>query len=256
MITWIASYPKSGNTWVRFLIHNVLHEPTDDLAVIEQTMPYVLRVGDGYRTEAGRDDLLKTHLSWSADHPLGGHSARAIYIVRDPRDVLLSNLNYRAHRRGGGEADARAIAMSEEEYAHAFIAHGGEPAWAHDAVGTWAANTRSWTGDTGFPVLIVRYEDLEKNTRRQLTRILAFLGVSPGRGAIKRAVRTSGFGVLREAEIRRREAQGWDVESLFFNAGRSGRSLDELVAPGLDAAFDKAFGEDLARFGYAARARR
>jgi len=254
MITWIASYPKSGNTWVRFLLHNALHEPSDDLALVERRIPYVLRVREAYRPETGRDDLLKTHLTMRDEHPFRALTARAIYIIRNPRDVLLSNLNYRRLRRGGGESDARVAAMSDAAYARAFIEAGGDPVWAGNEVGAWAGNAASWTRGPGFPVLLVRYEDIGADPRGELARMLEFLGRGAEAGAIARAVEASSFARLREGETRRR-APGAGDAPFFFNRGVSGDSLDERIGPGLDEAFDRAFCGAMAEFGYTPRAR-
>ncbi len=253
MIDWIASYPKSGNTWVLFLVHNALYEPADDLSVFLERIPYVLRVARTWRPTPGRVDLLKSHLKMNDAHPMRAFTSKGVYVVRDPRDVLLSNLSYRVHREGGGESDTAVRAMTDEQYARAFIENGGDPEWAPGPVGAWADNVESWTGETSFPVLTVRYEDLEQDAAAQLARVLDFLERPVADALIERAVETSAFGVLREAEVRRRREAGYSTDALFFNEGRSGRSLDQAIAPGLDAAFDAAFADALARHGYATR---
>ncbi|MEZ6242662.1 MAG: sulfotransferase domain-containing protein [Phycisphaerales bacterium] len=252
MITWIASYPKSGNTWVRFLLHNALHEPTDELTLVEERIPYVLRVRDRYRPESEREDLLKTHLLRRDEHPFVAHTRRAIYVIRDPRDVLMSNLNYRRLRRSEAETGVRE--MTDADYARAFIDAGGDPVWAGNQLGTWADNAESWARGAGFPVLLVRYEDLGADAHAELARMLAFLERPTDEGVIARAVETSSFARLREGEARRRGDTPGEAP-YFFNRGVSGASLDELIAPGLDAAFDQVFGEAMGAFGYPLRAR-
>src|SRR5271166_938951 len=91
-IIWIASYPKSGNTWVRFLACNLLFGRQVSAAALNALVP------DLHEMQAATDPaprgLLKTHFAYSPDLPCARYTAAAIYVVRNPADVLASNFFY------------------------------------------------------------------------------------------------------------------------------------------------------------------
>src|ERR1051326_3408006 len=121
-IIWIASYPKSGNTWVRFLLANYLAGPITASAQTEEAVPG-LDVRVDIRPKLARRNPLcmKTHYPWKADHPHAALSDKAVVVVRFPKDVLLSNLNYQRLIHGTDEG------FSDADYARAFIGAGGDP---------------------------------------------------------------------------------------------------------------------------------
>ncbi len=258
-IAWLASYPKSGNTWVRFILHHCLFgEPRESLDV-NRRIPDVHRRMKGDALETADDDgtiLAKTHYQLDAAHPMLDRTARALHIIRDPRDVLLSALNY---RRLNGVTPEQ---LSDRAYAEQFIRAGGDTTWLRQKMGTWASHADSWAGADAFPVMTIRYEDLKRDTPATMRSAVEFLGLDVADDALARAVEASDFDRLRAIEIREKaDAKKKDGLFLgdtrtsrkgvfFMNKGRSGQSLDEAIAPGLDAAMDTAWGQALARHGY------
>jgi hypothetical protein len=251
-VVWIASYPKSGNTWVRFLLHHYYWgEPANSLELNR-------RIPDLHRP-AGRIDaatprlFVKTHFPLTEKLPFLANTERAIYIKRHPKDVLLSGMNYARLENPGAPVGA--------DYARAFIESGGDPSWIGMGFGTWAAHVESWTRTDRFPVLATSYEALKADTAGELRRILEFAGEAPDERALARAVELSAFDRMRDIE-RKEKARGGESlfrggraslarNALFMHKGESGQSLAH-VGEALDAAFDRAFGPDLARFGYGA----
>lgn len=249
-IVWIASYPKSGNTWVRFIAHHLLFGPAESSAVINERLPPIHRDTEFPATE-GRTVCSKTHFVWTPDHPRASDTKGAIVIVRNPRDVALSALNYRRLRAvlPPGATDA--------QYLRAFIQNRGDDAFARQGFGTWAENVDSWVRARSFPTLVLRYEDMRTDPHAGARSIAAFLGIEADDDTIAEAVRSADLDRLRDMEHTERRSRsagsifrGRDANRSFMNRGATGHSLDD-IEPGLDAAFDKAFGEDLARYGYA-----
>ena len=249
-IAWIASYPKSGNTWVRFLVHNLMYGPAESSASLNVRIPPIMKQR-AFDVPAGTLVCSKTHFVFGPSHPRADETAKAIVILRNPRDVALSCLNY---RRMGGVLPPT---VTDADYLRLFIRHRGDPDFARLGFGTWAQHADSWTGDLGFPTLVLRYESMKSDAIDAATRIAAFLGVDADGPAIRAAAEASDARRVRAMEERERAhaSAGTIFRSTtpgryFVNKGAIGQRLDS-VEPGLDAAFDEAFAADAARFGYA-----
>ena len=251
-ITWLASYPKSGNTWLRFLLANIIAGgPPSCSADVARLIPDIHRPGD--MEGVSGDVFVKTHFMRTDAHPRIDETARAVHIVRHPRDVLLSALNYR--RMEGVIED-----MTDERYARVFISSAGDPLWARLGYGSWVQHAASWSQATAWPVLTIRYEDLKADTAGTLRRVLDFAGLEATPDAIDRAVAHSSFENLRALEVRERSSKGPTIfpgskadmraGRFFFNKGASGQSLD-TIGEGLDAALVARFGPAMSRLGYA-----
>lgn len=250
-ITWLASYPKSGNTWLRFLLANIISggPPANSLAVSK--LVYDIHQPDIPFEPAAPDQLfIKTHFARAAGHPRLNETSRAVHIVRHPRDVLLSALNY---RRMEGVIEN----LTDAQYAETFISHAGDPLWARLGYGSWIQHAASWAAGSPFPVLTIRYEDLKADAEKTLKAVLEFVELGASDADIARAVEQCSFDKLRAVEIRERgkktifpgTAKDTKAKRFFFNKGATGQSLDALM-PGLDAALDARFGPALAKLGY------
>ena len=249
-VVWIASYPKSGNTWVRFLLHHYLWgEPRNSLA-LNRRIPDLHRPAGRIDTSSERL-FVKTHYLLSENLPYLPMTTRAVIITRHPKDVLLSGLNY---------ARLETPALTDSlAYCRSFIARGGDPAWIEMGFGTWAQHAESWTTTSRFPVHVTSYEALKADTPAELRAILQFAGEEVDEGRLARAVELSDFARMREIE-RKEKARGGESlfrggreslarDAMFMNKGATGQSLAS-IAPELDAEFDAAFAADLVRFGY------
>ncbi len=248
-VVWLASYPKSGNTWVRFLLHHYLFGEPGNSLELNRRIPDLHRPAGRIDTSAERL-LVKTHFPLSESLPYLAMTDRAIYIQRHPKDVLLSGMNY-TKLESGRPPDAAA-------YARAFIESGGDPSWIEMGFGTWASHAESWRTTERFPVHTVHYEALRADTARELRSMLEFLGETIDEDRVARAVELSGFERMQTIE-RKEKTRGADSlfrggreslerGALFMNKGATGQSLAP-IDPGLDTEFDAAFAETLARFG-------
>jgi aryl sulfotransferase len=196
-IVWITSYPKSGNTWVRLLVCNLAFGVQKSAAALNELAPDVHELGSALQPPSS-PAFMKTHFCHSPALPLAQHTAGAVYVARDPGDVLLSNFHY-AQRLGGALADPGRL----EAYLESFLAARGDPRWVQKQMGTWDAHVHSWLGmQHDFPVLPLRYEDLLREPVRQAQRLCAFLGLAREPAEIERAVAGASFSSMRAIEER------------------------------------------------------
>jgi hypothetical protein len=251
-IVWIASYPKSGNTWLRFLLCNLAFGPIDSAAVLNSLAPDLHEL-QGALQPTGRRLLVKTHFPYSPHLPLQQRTAAAVYIVRDPADVMLSNFHYsrRSERQGALEL-----------YVDRYISSGGDPRWLNLGMGTWAQNVLSWVGVRHEqPVLTLRYEDLLQDPFAGAHSLCRFLSLERSPDDIAGAVANSSFERMRDieaADIRARRTgiffkpyleQPINAGLRFMRSGRSGEAAGALSEMQW-ARFDATFGALRRKLGY------
>lgn len=183
--TFLVSYPKSGNTWSRFLIANLLrpHEQVG-FSNIHQIIPGIDVVPHRDMLRFPRPRIIKSHQYFDPRY------RRVVCIVRDPRDVALSE--YHAQRKSKRIDDHYPI----QEFVRRFLA--GESC----DYGSWGEHAASWLstryGQPGF--LLLRYEDMLQDTARELSRMAGFLGLHPTSEQIQEAVSRSAADRMRKLE--------------------------------------------------------
>ena len=245
-IFWIASYPKSGNTWMRAFLANLFApEPPVSINEFARFVPSEA-AGNFHRqhgepgielhrpSEAGarsrlkvqaaiaesfgeRHVILKTHNALAtykgvplinAEVTIGG-----LYILRDPRDVAVSF----AKHFGKSLDDSIAFMAKTDAYI------GGTKEDANPGVfeflGTWANHVTSWT--RANPT-VIRYEDMQADPLAAFTKTAAALGMGDKHEAIERAVEAADFQRLKAAEREEGYAEGSSHGEPFFREGRSG----------------------------------
>ncbi len=233
--TFLASYPKSGNTWLKFVLGELICGHELDFVNAERVVPMV-----GAHTErtaqlpqGGR--LLKTHEPWRSEYQ------RAVLLLRDVRDVLLSQYHYlQLCNQAPG---------TSEQYIDAFIAGSVSP------FGSWAAHTRSWleAAQRSDQILIVRYEQLLQSPLAVVTEITRHLGLSVRPPAVARAVQHNTFEAMQAKERTAREQgqfSGWNASQTFVREGAAGRGRQAL-SPDQHQRLLQATGDVLQQAGYA-----
>jgi len=166
---FFASFERSGNTWLRFVLMEILTKDNAGFLNVNQVLPE-LGTHIGMKPalpNGGR--LIKTHYQYRSAYK------RAIYLIRDLRDVMLSN-------------------------------------WARDKVtrfGSWQSHVNSWLNchlANNGNLLIVRYEDLRRDTETGLLEMLDFLGINGDRDLVRRAVENNSLRAMREKEDRAKKS--------------------------------------------------
>jgi hypothetical protein len=186
---WIVSYPKSGNTWTRFLIANlVAGDQPVDWSNIERIVPDIYLNRDPQLSTLPRPRYLKSHEAYRPDY------RRVVFIVRDPRDVAVSYYHF-VRKANMLPADA-----TMDDYMAKFLAGQIDP------YGSWGENVGSWLGARrGTPdFLVLRYEDMLENTETELARVVEMLRLPASNGQLRRAVENSTADRMRELETAQR----------------------------------------------------
>lgn len=159
--TVLVSYPRSGNTWSRFLLANLIHPELDhSFDTVGRLVPDIYRMPARELARVARPRLLKSHEPFDRRYP------RVIYVVRDPRDVAVSYFHFR-RRKGIPETDL-------ESWVETFVKTG------EGHYGTWAEHVDGWISERGASsnFHLIRYEDLSQDTHAEVKRLARFLGAS------------------------------------------------------------------------------
>jgi hypothetical protein len=183
--TFIVSFPKSGNTWMRFLIANLLHpEEPANFGNIDRLIPESEGLTRNQLARVPRPRIMKSHEYFDARFP------KVIYIVRDPRDVAVSQFHFFRKRRRIGDD------YSIEQFVTRFVA--GETS----DYGSWGDNVASWlvTRQNSPDFLLLRYEDVVARTGAELTRVASFLGLRATPDLVAQTVERCSADRMRKAE--------------------------------------------------------
>ena len=192
--TFVVSYPRSGNTWTRFLIANLVYPQLDvTFANIERLIPDSSSQSNRALKRTPSPRIIKTHQYFDHRYP------KVIYIVRDPRDVALSYYDFQRKYRQIQDA------YPLEQYVADFV----EGRINSRDWGTWGENVASWiatrSASSGF--LLLRYEDMVSNTVSELSRIARFIGVKADADRLQKVVGCCSADRMRALE--QRQSQEW-----------------------------------------------
>jgi hypothetical protein len=185
---FLVSYPRSGNTWTRFLIANLLF-PEQEVSFlnIDYLIPDVININRRTLAKIPRPRLIKSHEYFDPGYK------KVIYIVRDPRDVVISY--YFFHLKQGFIEDSYPL----PEFIRRFVAGEVDPIFA-----SWGQHVASWlaTRFNRSDFLFLRYEDMKANTVRELSKVAQFLDIEHTPARLNKAVEASSAERMRELEKR------------------------------------------------------
>ncbi len=273
-IVWIASYPKSGTTWVRIFLYNLvnimrgreaelnanslaefapwdvaiaaqeyrrIHSSAAPTCSLQEILP--LRIQSQAKLAKARGGIVFVKTQWALGQFLGYSSLNhavtrgAIYIVRNPLDVVISMSHF--------------FNWSIEQ----TIEHLGRRnaslrlrQFEWDLLGSWSDNIDSWTRESSAEIFVVRYEDLLSDPEIWFSAMChhIFADHPPTSLQVRNAIELSSFENLKTREIK----HGWlDRPGQFFREGRAGQWKNNLTNKQIDRLV-ATHHEQMTRFGY------
>jgi hypothetical protein len=270
-IIWLASYPKSGNTWVRAFLHNLMRDTPEaydinrlsDLTLGDSQVRWFQQIQNKpsrdftneelaalrpqvHRrfTQTSRDPVfVKTHnaVMEYAGAPMISlpYTAAAIYVIRNPLDVVISH----SHHYGNS------IDRTIEIMATFGSVTGAGDNHVPELHSSWSNNVLTWTAVPNPALHVMRYEDMLDKPLGSFTKLVKFLKLPATRERIERAVKRSSFKVLQEQERQHGFIERNAQSERFFRTGKAGQWRTELTAEQI-ARVVEAHREQMARFGY------
>jgi hypothetical protein len=253
-IIWLASYPKSGNTWFRIFLTNLLQngdapasinnlEKTpiasardifDDVTGIEAsdlTADEIDRLRPElytYLAENAEEQLfMKIHDAYTYledKRPLIPQKATrcALYFIRNPLDVAVSFAHH-----SGWNYDTSVTKMADDAFA--FCSKSGRlHSQLRQKILSWSNHVLSWVNASPFPVCLLRYEDMKLQPLETFEKAVRFAGFPHTREQIQKAVDFSSFDVVQKQEEAESFKEKSSYPSVFFRKGKIGSWRKEL----------------------------
>jgi hypothetical protein len=205
---FLVSYPRSGTTWLRFLLTHVLTGRPAAFDPVDQPVPYIGEQGRAPALLPENGRLIFSH------EVIGVGDRRVIYVVRDPHAVALSEFRW-LERRGLAPA-------SLDRFIAEFVRGRSNP-W-----GSWGHHVVAWTQRESARedrLHLVRFEDLKTETANVLADTVRFLGIDPPPELIREAVADNTFERMRQKEEEapdRAFAKGVERQLPFVRVGSTG----------------------------------
>lgn len=261
-IIWLASFPKSGNTWVRTFLANYFLGKVElnrlrDFTTGDGRIDFFQRAAGGtYPADADFPTYVETRraalrliaTSREGTHFVKTHTridsfqgiplippeltAAAVYVMRNPFDIAPSFA-----RHTNVDLDKAITMMTSREN----MMRSDQGIW--EFLGRWDDHIESWTGATGLPQIVLRYEDLHASPAKEFRTLFQFLKVKPEPPRLARALKATSFDALRKVEATEGFIERPPHMERFFHSGQAGgwrETLSEAQVARLVEAFEPA----------------
>jgi Sulfotransferase domain len=257
-IYWLASYPKSGNTWFRLFMSNLLKngdEPVDinrmgevqttEIASGRGWLDDVLGFDTADLTQDEIDDVRPDVYEWSSRAgPITYHkihdavtvtssgrpiisrqaTAGSLYIIRNPLDVAISMSNHNATtiEQSVNGLNKKRMTLAENRVR--------QDSQVRQRLLSWSNHVRSWTERPIGEQLVIRYEDMLHDSQATFSRAAEFLKLPHDQEQVAKAIRHASFAELVKQESEKGFAETPEKAERFFRSGKTGDWRDKLTA--------------------------
>ncbi|MGK2741769.1 sulfotransferase domain-containing protein [Tepidicaulis sp. LMO-SS28] len=270
-LIWLASYPKSGNTWLRSFLHNLLRNTREPANIneldhfclgesdarwfarhlstpVDQAPPDLIMkmrpFAQADMTQVFPDSVfVKTHNYLGEWHGNPLHNMNVtvggIYVVRNPLDVALSMTHH-----FGLDLDSAIERLGND----GAITEGGG-GHVPEFHSSWSGHVKSWTQHPNPRLLVLRYEDMLAKPRKAFKSVTKFLGLKPPNERLERAIRFSSFKALKAQEEKGGFKERSEHAASFFRSGKAAQWREELTPDQVRAIIER-HREQMERFGY------
>ena len=227
---FFCAYPKSGTTWARFVLFEMLSGMASGFKATNQQMPGVGLHHNALRLLPNGGRLVASHEYYRKDYH------RSIYMVRDARDVLLSEFAFLSAL----EYYTNDLDSFVKTFLYTVVS----------AYGPWHKNVTSWLDSpiaNNGNMMLVRYEDLRKDPVPLFAQMADFLGANVSEQKIREAVENNSIQNMRKKEDK--EPVRASIKGRFVRDGKV-RGWVSKLTPEQVALIDKVAGPTLQRLGY------
>lgn len=274
-IFWLASYPKSGNTWFRVFLDNLRGDSDQparinelktgmiassrfwidtvlgfdsaefDADALDRLRPAVYRWTADQATETGYYKIHDAYTYLPDGEPLVSRAATrgALYLLRNPMDVAISLAH---HLRCS--IDQAIAHMGNPDHAICANPKGPDVQVRLKLLG-WSGHVRSWVDAEGLACEVIRYEDMHARPLETFTRAAVFLGLPSERAQIEKALRFGHITELQRQEAKDRFQETPQGVPRFFRKGVVGDWRTALTPAQVERIVAD-HGEVMTRFGY------
>ena len=233
--SFVVSYPKSGSTWLRFMLAALVDGVDIDFETVEDVIPSVGHHRRA-RTIPNGGRLIKSHEPRKRTY--GRLYRRVVYLARDPRAVAVSY--YWFQLRNGD------FTGNLSEFVSAFVTG------RVDGYGAWDRHVDGWldvAGDGGSVLHVVRYEDLLCDTLGVVRGVADFLGLEASEDSVEKVIAANSRARMAAKEAKSTTLSNRPRAEIPFVRSEGGPARGSLDAPDADRIV-RAFGTTMKRVGY------
>lgn len=230
---FLVSYPRSGNTWLRFLLASIIHNAHNiDFKLIEKYAPDLYMHDNNYLLTLNRPRIIKSHEKYNRDYN------NVVYLFRDVRDVVISMYYYLRKQRS---------TLHFDEYFNLFI---DGKIFQNLNFGSWPENVRSWM-ENKTSITFVKYEDVLSNPQKAILKILNYLHIDYEDQNVNDAIEKYDFRNMAKIERNTHDVNYLDTskEIRFIRQGTRGQWKSFLHDRHVNILKEK-YGDLLIELGY------
>lgn len=272
---WLASYPKSGNTWFRIVLANLLNTSTDPIDLNQINTGAIASARNWIDDALGFDSACLDHdeldqlrpaiYKWHSEqcNEVGYHKIHdaytfvnngspmipaeaclgVIYFIRNPLDVAISFANH-----SNCSIDQAIAIMGNEKFAFCKGKY-KQPIQLRQWLLSWSLHVQSWVTAQDIKVMVLRYEDMKQNPLPTFTKAVEFLQLGSSQADIARALDNASIEKLQQQEDESGFSEKPAKVERFFRKGIVGDWRNTLTPAQVNQII-RDHGDMMQRYGY------